>query len=797
MAKINKTLITPDMVKEELARRVQKKKEKDSIKLFDKNEFCFPAQLKFLNDESRFKAACCSRRAGKCLKEGTPVLTPSGIVEIQNLKVGDIVYGFNEDHTISLTTVTALVNQGIKDVVDIKQGNKVILSCTTDHPLVTVKDNKIDLQNLKEVDDFNRTSLHRAYITVPGGRESFKYAYLLGTVLGDECSDASKRNIPLYDQWAHNKYAHEKIAEYDIIKQWDRQSQLQFLAGLFDTDGSTSVYNNRLEIRLDMQAKSVIDCAKKIIEHLFQVNCNISMDNRDKCVNGTVHSVTVETNEESKRVLKEMSQYMLCERKQWKDEYELLYSQNLDTNSYGLKNISESYKAQCWDITVNNTSHLFLLANGIVSHNTLSIAADLVHDASRIKDSIFVYITISFRNAKSIIWSDLKKICDDFKLNVKINENNLSIYFVDTRSEIRCTGCSNASEIEKFRGWKIKKAYLDEVQSIKSYAKNLVEDVLMPTLRDQRGTLAITGTPAPSLVGFFYEVCHSNHWSQHHWTAFENPHMLELEKTLEEERRMRGIAETDPSYIRETYGEWVNDENSLVHKFDKQKNIYHRSEVNLSELNYVLGIDIGSDDADAIAVIGYNLHGQVYLVNEFVKSKQTVTELADKVKEFQDIYKPVKMVIDAGALGKKIADEIRTRHGLPIEAAEKERKMEFIELLNDDLRTGRFKAFEGSQFEEDSYYMSWETKANGNRVVSDRFHSDIADAVLYAWRESMHFINEKRQLKLESGSPAWAKKEEEEMIAALEKKVNEDLHGEDELGVDQHSINDIFGYDDF
>ena len=84
--------------------------------------------------------------------------------------------------------------------------------------------------------------------------------------------------------------------------------------------------------------------------------------------------------------------------------------------------------------------------------------------------------------------------------------------------------------------------------------------------------------------------------------------------------------------------------------------------------------------------------------------------------------------MDAGALGKKIQEEILTRHGVNLEAAEKSRKVEFIELLNDDLRTAKFKAFKGSLFEEDCMLLQWDKESkirNPDRPkISDTYHSD-------------------------------------------------------------------------
>jgi PBSX family phage terminase large subunit len=403
---------------------------------------------------------------------------------------------------------------------------------------------------------------------------------------------------------------------------------------------------------------------------------------------------------------------------------------------------------------------------------TLAIAADLIDTCLKEKDVLTVYITLTSKNARNIIWGDIKKIIEDHKLNAKTDETRLRVYFPDTRSELRCEGAKDESECEKFRGWKIRKCYIDEAQSFRPYLRNFIYNILLGTLRDQRGTLGITGTPGPLLAGVFYDMTKNAQMAQHPWTAFENPHMhdpvngKDLMVTLHEEWALKGVTINDPGVQREDFGRWVEDTNALVYKFNKIKNV--TSNIPHDELTYVFGIDIGWNDADAIAVLGYNFKDQnVYLVEEWIENKQTITDLVNKIQELSAKYKPVKMVMDAGALGKKIQEEIKQRHAIPVEAAEKHRKFEFIELLNDDLRTAKFKAFPDSRFEQDSVLTLWDRSEPGKLKIDDRYHTDIGDAVLYAWRECKHFIPKDSSVNHKRDTEAywkeyWAKVSEHE-----------------------------------
>jgi hypothetical protein len=301
---------------------------------------------------------------------------------------------------------------------------------------------------------------------------------------------------------------------------------------------------------------------------------------------------------------------------------------------------------------------------------------------------------------------------------------------IQNGSKISIEGAKDKNEIEKVRGWKLRKAYIDECQSFRSYIKDLVNDIITPALRDLRGELYLTGTPGPIPAGYFYDCSHSKKWENHKWTAFDNPHMhdppeKDLEETLREERDLKGITELDPSYQRETFGTWIEDYDSLVYKYKDAINDYNI--MPKGDYVYIMGVDVGYNDADAIAVLAYSKdHNQCYLIDEYVKPKQTISELAEAIKEIDSHYNCIKKVIDAGALGKKVQEEIVQRYGVQLDAADKHRKIEFIELLNSDLRKGIIKAKSSSRFAEDCKLVQWDRdKSTPDRLkVSDTYHPD-------------------------------------------------------------------------
>lgn len=430
---------------------------------------------------------------------------------------------------------------------------------------------------------------------------------------------------------------------------------------------------------------------------------------------------------------------------------------------------------------------------------TVACAADL-HETTENQKGDVAYITLNRTSAKRIIWKDLVAINKQYKLGGKLDNTELTIT-KPNGNVIYVTGAKDASDAEKLRGQKFRKVYIDECQSFRSYIKDMIEDIIEPALTDYYGSLSLIGTPGPIPAGYFYEQSHNPAWSHHKWTMQDNPHIKLLSgkeplEIIQELAARRGLTLSSPGILREYFGQWSKDVDSLVFKFDPLLNIAR--DIPSGAMTYIFGIDIGWKDSDAIAVLGYNHSSKlVYLVDEYVQSKNDITTLANQIKKMQAKYNPVKMMLDAGALGKKIQEEIRSRHALPVEAADKHRKYEFIALLNDDLRTGKLKAKPGTRFEEDCSLEQWDWSDPAKPKISDIYHSDINAAVLYGWRECKHYFYEPEVAKPAVNSDAYmdALEAEEGEKLELAKSGHQELESDVEDWADL-GIESDFSYDD-
>lgn len=421
-----------------------------------------------------------------------------------------------------------------------------------------------------------------------------------------------------------------------------------------------------------------------------------------------------------------------------------------------------------------NDPHPFATAVcSVRAGKTVACAADLIRTARARSGVVCLYITLSRSNGKKIIWPELCAINSNFRLGGKINESDLSITFPNN-SKVYVSGAGDRSEVEKFRGLALALCYIDECQSFRDYIRELVDEVIAKRLFDYAGKLRLIGTPGPVPVGYFYECSISEQWSHHKWTMFDNPWLpkksgLSHDEILDRELKRKGVTRDDPSIQRECFGQWAFDPNALVFRYSKELNDYDQLPVS-AKWSYVFGIDLGYDDADAIAVIAWSPdHTGAYLVYEDITTKQGITGLAKKIEELIAVYNPDKIVMDTGGLGKKIAEEIQSRYGLPIVAAEKSRKFEFIEILNDAMRTKRFFAKPTTRFAADCSLVEWD-KDSSQPKVKDAYHSDICDSVLYAMREAFHWLYESPKPEVKAGTAVWLKKQEDELEAEAYKR---------------------------
>lgn len=403
---------------------------------------------------------------------------------------------------------------------------------------------------------------------------------------------------------------------------------------------------------------------------------------------------------------------------------------------------------------------------------TEGVGSTLIDDAYDFPGTNQLYLALSHKSAKQILWPVIKKLASAYA-DITANETDLCLKFANG-SIIYLSGADDSTDIEKKRGMKFRRIVVDEAASFGKRLEYIIEEVLEPTLFDLRGDLELIGTPSASCIGFFHDVTTGRipGWSVHKWSVLDNPYVPHAAEELAEMKARKQWTDDNPVYLREWCGRWVRDEDSLVYKFARERNSYSELPRDVRQWRNVLAIDLGYDDPVAFGVATFaNGHPNTYLRGGWHRSGMIVSEIAAKAREYIEEYQPIKILMDTGGLGKMIAEEIKVRYNLPIEPAEKSEKPAMIELLNDDFRTGRALVQAGDPACDEYEILQWDPKRIGKE--DEQYANDLTDAKLYAYREARHWTYQAPVDLPKPGTPERAELEAKAAFEAAQAKVQQ------------------------
>ena len=400
-----------------------------------------------------------------------------------------------------------------------------------------------------------------------------------------------------------------------------------------------------------------------------------------------------------------------------------------------------------------------------------------------------VFVAVTRTQAEDLMWAPLKDLAEQLELQARFNETKLRMTLRKNGSELQLVGADDKHEIEKLRGRKFHRAGIDEAGTHKpELLKNLVERILWPALGDYRGQLAAVGTPTHVLSGLFYEATrpgstigrpyqdrnnpeHASFagWSVHKWHREDNVFIPHLWEEALIAKAANGWSDQNPIWRREYLGQWVADDTGFVYKFRRHHpetgepwNIWTpgpKTKGNPFGLpeghtwRYVYGLDFGSGggkvfdgegarkgDPFALEVLAFSdTEPSLYQVYEHVATERlSVTAIAELLKSLiATTGYPDGMAADIAGSGELVLSELRTVHGLNIEAADKGYKYKngAIEVINADLIDGRLKLLDGKQLEQQMTHLQWdETGIKENRNQ----RNDACDALIYARKKAGH-----------------------------------------------------------
>ncbi len=405
-----------------------------------------------------------------------------------------------------------------------------------------------------------------------------------------------------------------------------------------------------------------------------------------------------------------------------------------------------------------------------------------------------LFLGLTRASSKGIIWKDILKVINKrYNLGIKFNSTELTATFPNG-SMISVTGAdADEDEMNKLLGRKYRLVCIDEASMYTVNMTQLVYGVLKPAMTDpnaggQRGTICMMGTASNFNRGLFHDITirKEQGWKLFTWSAHDNPHVCkQWQEELDEIDRERPLFKETNLYKQWYLNSWVVDEDKLVYKFNQDRNTF----INLPNLpyehwTYVLGVDTGWEDDNAFVLTAYNSQDKyLYIVKTFNQSHMVFESgdpqnpgVVEKIQEFlNDKYmRPMKVVIDGA--NKQGVESMKQRSLIPFEYADKQGKVDFIEILNGDLIQAKIKIHENhaKSLIAELSALVWKTDGEHIRypkVEHPALPNHLCDAFLYAWRCGYHYAFKPMPEAPKPGTPEFYAQEEDRMKTAVYERI--------------------------
>jgi hypothetical protein len=408
-----------------------------------------------------------------------------------------------------------------------------------------------------------------------------------------------------------------------------------------------------------------------------------------------------------------------------------------------------------------------------------------------------LFIGLTRHSTRRAAWKPgVKYLQRDFGLLGQCNETDLS-FTLGNGSTLYLLGMdADPRQIEKLLGSKLRRVVIDEAGSFHAIdLKELVFEKLMPALSDLRGEVALIGTPTNIKRGLFYDLTNGNDscnpgrwvkdgWSCHRWSAFQNPHMqAQWNEDIAQLKVETSNIEELPWFQQQYLGRWAVDASKLVYRYLIGRNDYTElpSLGRKGRWHYVLGIDLGYEDPTAFTVCAYHdFDRTLYVIKSTKRKGMDVTDVAERTKQIAALFELDAIVVDNA--NKQAVEELRRRHELPLTAADKIGKADFIEIMNAEFIAGRIKLHLGETAPLVDEYgeLIWDDRSEKRKEEHPKCANHCTDATLYAWRYCYQYLSsEPPPPPPPPGSDEWARQEVERMERDAEAALRDRMRDEE------------------
>ena|GEM_PF-2566736 len=412
---------------------------------------------------------------------------------------------------------------------------------------------------------------------------------------------------------------------------------------------------------------------------------------------------------------------------------------------------------------------LIVMICGRRAGKTVALAALIILVAISHEKGDVLYLGRTAKSAFDIIWRTLEDLLKYLNLPYTPNLTDQTITF-NTGVKIFVKGTNTKQDIENIRGLGLRLAVKDECQSDShDKLKMLVTEILVPTTKDYEGSqVVLAGTP-PRIEGSFIEEKYTEdnpHMARFNWNMSVNPHIPHHETVLQETlgNDFKGNA-NDTVYLREHVGKiGAYDTEALVFRITAG-NYFQEAQLPawiasqpVTDIFFSGGIDYGFDNFDSCVIImASERKPERFLFYEYKGNRQGTADFASQVKRgiaqvmgnpiFAKFpHKQIMFYCDTEGLGKQLTFDLAQQFGIPVSPAYQGQPDLMVEMLQDDVKTCRFKVrmpqkIDGKEivgpFEEETRKIIFardEADHLTRRIDDDIFHPEEMKSIIYAER---------------------------------------------------------------
>ncbi len=389
-------------------------------------------------------------------------------------------------------------------------------------------------------------------------------------------------------------------------------------------------------------------------------------------------------------------------------------------------------------------------------------------------ESKMVYGALTLDSAEEIAWDIYLEFAEKFKINLKANKAKRTFTWPNG-SRVRFFGLdSSEKQMRKLLGQKLRKASIDEAGSITVDMNRVCFQMLMPALADLRpySYLSLLGTCENIPNTFFEKVTEGRentvNWSNHAWTAYDNPHIAVQWNDEINDLKAANPLVVEASWFRTHYlNEWCTDDELRIILYDDE-NVVESLPEN-KKWYHILGVDLGYNDATSFTVVSFSYDDpNVYFTKSYKDIQMDFTDTANEIKNLQAKYDFVHYIVDGA--NKQGVEEIKNRHGIPLEAAEKSDKATYLRLMRDYLVTKNAMIVDNACDDLKSEWDALQWKNEEKKDEDPRCQNHCSDSALYAWRKARHYLFTPKEQEPPRTSESYMKKAEMKEAREMQKR---------------------------